>query len=64
VTAENLLPHVLEVLAPRGVEVPRLFGSHGLYHEGRLFGLVSDRHLYFHTGSHNGAIKASPAGRS
>jgi TfoX/Sxy family transcriptional regulator of competence genes len=61
---DDLLAHALEAMARLGVETRRLFGSHGLYRKGRFFGLVSDRHLYFHSDSHNRAIKASATGRS
>jgi TfoX/Sxy family transcriptional regulator of competence genes len=46
---EHLLAAVLAALTPLGVQTRRLFGSRGLYNEGRFFGFISDGRLYFHT---------------
>lgn len=43
----SFLTFVLEVLAPLGrLSARRMFGGHGLFHEGLMFGLVFREQLY------------------
>lgn len=43
----ELTRHLTEVLAPFGrILLRRMFGCHGVYHEGLMFGLVDDDVLY------------------
>lgn len=45
---------VCEMLAPLGpVTARRMFGGHGLYLDGRMFGLIADEVLYFKTDDGN-----------
>ncbi|TMS57043.1 TfoX/Sxy family protein [Imbroritus primus] len=51
-TPDPLIQHVLELMAPLATRVgpltaKRMFGGHGLFYDGLMFGLVSDGQLYF-----------------
>ena len=50
---EELLRTILAQLQPLGIETRRLFGSHGLYHEGKMFGFLAGGRLYFRTDDSN-----------
>ena len=48
------LSYVLELLEPIGqISVRAMFGGHGLYYRGVIFGLVIHDELYFKTGEGN-----------
>jgi DNA transformation protein len=43
-----------ELLQPWGEVTPRrMFGGHGLYHEGLMFAIVMDQRLYLKVDAHN-----------
>jgi DNA transformation protein len=43
----EFVDYLHEVLAPFGaVNAKRMFGGHGIYHDGLMFGLVADDELY------------------
>lgn len=45
---------VTELLQPFGaVEIKRMFGGAGVYHDGMMFGLIADEELYFKRDSEN-----------
>ena len=47
VVANAWVAHCLELLAPQGrARARRMFGGHGIYHDGLMFGLVVNEQLY------------------
>lgn len=45
--ASPFVDHVVEMLAPLGpVEARAMFGGHGLYHAGTIFGIVYEDRVY------------------
>jgi TfoX/Sxy family transcriptional regulator of competence genes len=53
VTDDEMVEALLARLSGLGVTTRKSFGSRFLYCEGRFFGFVSDRRLYFHTDAAN-----------
>lgn len=50
----DFIPFVQELLQDWGpVSARRMFGGHGLYHEGLMFALVADNHLYLKVDDQN-----------
>lgn len=50
----DFIPFVQELLARWGtVTARRMFGGHGLYHEGLMFAIVMNQQLFLKTDAHN-----------
>ncbi len=50
----DFIPFVQELLEGWGsVSARRMFGGHGLYHEGLMFAIVMDNRLYLRADEHN-----------
>lgn len=50
----DFIPFVQELLEGWGsVSARRMFGGHGLYHEGLMFAIVMDQQLYLKADAHN-----------
>ena len=50
----SFVEHVVDLLSPLGpVEVRKLFGGHGLYRRGLMFGLLDDDEVFFKTDDEN-----------
>ena len=53
-TDAAFVEHLLELLAPMdGVTVKRMFGGHGIFRHGLMFGLVADSVLYLRVDAEN-----------
>ena len=52
----EFVDYLAEVLAPFGsITTRRMFGGHGVYHQGLMFALVANESLYFKTDADNRA---------
>lgn len=50
----DLIAHLLELLSPIAeVSAKRMFGGHGFFHDGLMFGLVADGVFYLKTDDEN-----------
>lgn len=53
-TSPEFIDFLHEVLQPLGpIQAKRMFGGHGLYHDGQMFGLVVANRLYLKTDAHS-----------
>ena len=44
---QEFASHVIDLLAPFGpCQARRMFGGHGIFHQGQMFGLIADGSLY------------------
>jgi len=54
VESDAFVDYLLDLLAPLGsVSARSMFGGHGIYHEGVMFGLVADDILYLKADAEN-----------
>ena len=54
--SDSYLKHVMELLGPLGDVTPRvMFGGYGIFHEGKMFGLISEDILYLKVNDTNRA---------
>jgi DNA transformation protein and related proteins len=52
--SREFIAFVVETLAPLGaIQAKKMFGGYGIYHDGIMFGLVSDEVLYLKADSHS-----------